>query len=99
MDPIASAVLASWSIDWGALCLLLVAFILYFRGWLALHSERPHKYTIGKLVSFAGGLATIVLALESPIDAFGNLLLQAHMVQHLLLIAIAPPLLLLGQPV
>jgi len=41
----------------------------------------------------------IVIALESPVDAFGSLLLQAHMIQHLLLIAVAAPLLLLGQPV
>jgi cytochrome c oxidase assembly factor CtaG len=36
---------------------------------------------------------------RTPLDAFGGLLLQAHMVQHLLLLRIAPPLLLLGQPV
>src|SRR5260370_16862775 len=99
MDPIASAVLASWSLDWGTLCLLLAIAALYFRGWLRLHAELPHKYTTGKLASFVGGLSAIVLALESPIDAFGTLLLQAHMIQHLLLIAVAPPLFLLPQPV
>src|SRR6266705_2021495 len=90
MDPIVAAVLTSWTPDWGALCL---------RGWLRLHTELPHKYTAGRLASFAGGLFAIVLALESPVDAFGALLLQAHMIQHLLLISVAPPLLLLGQPV
>jgi cytochrome c oxidase assembly factor CtaG len=99
MDPIATAVLASWTLDWGTLCLLLAIAALYLRGWQRLHTELPHKYTTGKLSSFAGGLLAIVLALESPVDAFGALLLQAHMVQHLLLIAVAPPLLLLGQPV
>ena len=99
MDPIATAVLGSWTLDWETLCLLLALAALYLRGWLHLHAELPHKYTTGKLVSFAGGLLTIVLALDSPVDAFGALLLQAHMIQHLLLIAVAPPLLLLGQPV
>jgi cytochrome c oxidase assembly factor CtaG len=99
MDPIATAVLASWTLDWGTLCLLLAIAALYFRGWLHLHAELPHKYTTGKLASFGGGLLAIVLALESPVDPFGALLLQAHMIQHLLLIAVAPPLLLLGQPV
>src|SRR5580704_12036493 len=99
MDPVATAALASWSLDWGTLCLLLVIAALYLRGWLRLHAALPHKYTAGKLVSFAGGLFAIVLALESPVDALGALLLQAHMIQHLLLIAVAPPLLLLGQPV
>jgi cytochrome c oxidase assembly factor CtaG len=99
MDPIATAVLASWTLDWGTLCFLLAIAALYFRGWLHLRAELPHKYTTGKLAAFGGGLVAIVLALESPVDAFGALLLQAHMIQHLLLIAMAPPLLLLGQPV
>jgi cytochrome c oxidase assembly factor CtaG len=99
MDPIATAVLGSWTLDWGSLCLLLTIAALYFRGWLHLHAELPHKYTTGRLASFAGGLFAMVLALESPIDAFGALLLQAHMVQHLLLTMVAAPLLLLGQPV
>jgi len=99
MDPIATAVLGSWTLDWGTLCLLFAVAAVYLRGWLYLHAELPHKYTTGKLASFAGGLLAIVLALESPVDAFGALLLQAHMIQHLLLIAVAAPLLLLGQPV
>jgi cytochrome c oxidase assembly factor CtaG len=98
MDPIATAVLASWTLDWGSLCLLLTIATLYFRGWLHLHGELPHKYTTDRLAFFASGLFAIVLALESPIDAFGALLLQAHMVQHLLLTMVAAPLLLLGQP-
>jgi len=99
MDPIATAVLASWTLDWGSLCLLLTIAVLYFRGWLHLHAELPHKYTTGRLASFGGGLFAIVLALDSPIDALGALLLQAHMIQHLLLTMVAAPLLLLGQPV
>src|ERR1700693_1837769 len=99
MDPIAAAVLASWTLDWGSLCLVLTIAALYFRGWLHLHAELPHKYTTGRLASCAGGLFAIVLALDSPIAAVGALLLQAHMIQHLLLTMVPVPLLLLGQPV
>src|SRR6266567_511547 len=99
MDPVAAAVLASWSLDWGMLCLLLAIAGLYLRGWRLLHAELPAKYTTEKLAAFVSGLLAVVLALESPVDAFGALLLQAHMIQHLLLIAVAPPLLLLAQPV
>src|ERR1700737_4681622 len=99
MDPIAAAVLASWTLDLKALCLLVAVAVLYLRGWLRLHSELPRKYTTGRLAAFAAGLLTVIAALESPVDAFGGLLLQAHMIQHLLLIMVAPPLLLLGQPV
>ena len=99
MDPIAAAVLSSWKLDWRTLCLLLAFGIIYFRGWRRIHRELPHKYTLGKLAVFAGGLLTLLVALASPIDAFGEMLLSAHMIQHLLLIMVAPPLLLLAQPV
>src|SRR5271154_1901317 len=99
MDPVAAAVIASWTLDWKTFCLLLAVAAIYLRGWLRLHAELPGKYTAARLTSFAGGVLAVVLALESPVDTFGALLLQAHMIQHLLLIAVAPPLLLLGQPV
>ena len=99
MDPIAAAVLSSWKLDWRTMCLLLGVGIIYFRGWRRVHRELPHKYTLGKLAAFAGGLLTLLVALASPIDAFGEMLLSAHMIQHLLLIMVAPPLLLLAQPV
>ena len=47
---------------------------------------------------FAGGLVALCLAIASPLDAFSSLLLSAHMVQHLLLMSVAPPLILLGAP-
>ena len=51
-----------------------------------------------RLARFLGGLVTVYLAIASPIDAFAGLLLQVHMLQHLLLMTIAAPLLLLGAP-
>ena len=50
-------------------------------------------------VYFALGLLALVLALESPIDVGGDrYLFSLHMVQHLILAMIVPPLLLLGLP-
>ncbi len=95
----AEAILTSWRIDLRLVILLALAALLYVRGWRRLHSEAPHRYTVERLLSYLGGLAVLFLALASPLDAFGNLLLMAHMVQHLLLIAVAPALILLGQPV
>ena len=43
-------------------------------------------------------MLTVFLALCSPIETFTSLLLQVHMLQHLLLMMIAPPLLWLGAP-
>jgi cytochrome c oxidase assembly factor CtaG/ferredoxin len=99
MDPIASAILASWSLDWKVFFPLIAIAAVYFRGWLRLHAELPRKYAPDKLVAFGSGLVALFLALNSPVDTFGGFLLQAHMIQHLLLVMVAPPLLLLGQPV
>ena len=99
MDPVAAAVLASWTLDLKLVCVLLAVAALYLRGWLRLRIELPRKYTPGKLIAFSAGLLAVLLALASPVDTFGTLLLQAHMIQHLLLIMLAPSLLLLGQPV
>ena len=50
-------------------------------------------------VYFAAGLLTLFLALESPIDVGGDrYLFSLHMLQHLLLAMVVPPLLLLGVP-
>ncbi len=67
---------------------LLVGYVYAAR----FHFSRPALYFIlGDLV--------LLLALVSPIDALGDYyLLSAHMLQHLLLILVIPPLLLLGIP-
>ena len=47
---------------------------------------------------FLAGLAVVVLATESGIAVYDDVLFWDHMIQHLLLIMIAPPLLIFGQP-
>lgn len=49
-------------------------------------------------VLFAGGLTTLGVALVSPLDGLAGTTLTAHMVQHLLLTAVAAPLLVAGAP-
>jgi cytochrome c oxidase assembly factor CtaG len=91
-------VLTSWRLDWGILLFSVLTCLIYFRGWTGLHRRQPAKYTKWRLVSFMGGVLTIVIAIVSPIDSFANVLLQVHMAQHVLLMMIAPPLLWLGWP-
>ena len=98
MDPVAAAVLASWTIPVPAVLLLAVCAAIYLRGWLRLHLEMPGKYPGWRLSAFLAGLATLFIALASPLDAFGGFLLEVHMIQHLLLMMVAPPLIWLGQP-
>jgi putative membrane protein len=50
-------------------------------------------------LAFSAGLAAIVLALDGPLDAWADArLFTAHMLQHLVLTLVVPPLLLLGVP-
>jgi putative membrane protein len=69
--------------------------ILYWAAarWTA---ARP---ALAQQLAFAGALATILFALDGPIDAAADArLFSAHMLQHLLLTLVMPPLLLLGLP-
>jgi cytochrome c oxidase assembly factor CtaG len=50
-----------------------------------------------RAAAFYGGIATVVLALDTPIDAYADRLFWMHMVQHVLLLTVAPPLLVLGR--
>ncbi len=53
----------------------------------------------GQFVAFTSGIVVLILALLSPLDRLSDdYLFSAHMVQHLLLTLVAPPLLLLGTP-
>ncbi|MCH2133263.1 MAG: cytochrome c oxidase assembly protein [Phycisphaerales bacterium] len=98
MNPAAQALMQSWTLEPVIILVSLVSLCLYWRGWRGLHRRMPDRFPRWRLVSYAGGLAVIWLAIASPLDAMGNLLLQAHMTQHLLLMMIAPPLIWLGAP-
>ena len=53
----------------------------------------------GRIQTFLLGNLVLFVALVSPLDTLGDVyLLSAHMIQHLLITLIAPPLLLAGTP-
>ncbi len=56
------------------------------------------RFGWGRLACFQLGLATIYLAIQSPLDSLSAFSLQAHMIQHLLLLIMAPVLILFGAP-
>jgi putative membrane protein len=88
--------LGAWSIE-PPLAYVAVAGVLYWVGGLGWRA-RPLRGDAWRTASFVGGLVTIVLALDSPIDAYADQLFWMHMLQHVLLITVAPPLILLGRP-
>jgi len=98
MNPMLDACLRSWPWDPWLLGGLTLTGAIYWRGWRSLQRRDPQRWHGGRLAAFLGGLATIFLALASPIEPFSYFLLQVHMLQHLLLMMAAPPLLWLGAP-
>jgi cytochrome c oxidase assembly factor CtaG len=67
--------------------------------WLLRGRDRGLEWSPQARIYFAAGLLTLFLALESPIDVGGDrYLFSLHMLQHLLLAMVVPPLILLGLP-
>ena len=99
MSEAARDLFAEWELPvWFTLTLVLTA-VVYVRGWYALRKTRPAQFNDARLLSFLGGLSVLWLAVASPMDEFADALLSAHMVEHLLIMAAVPPLLLYGLPV
>jgi len=93
-------VLTSWDTSPFALLTLIVCVVAgawYLQAVWAL-SSRGRSWSRMRTVSFVAGLVMIDLALQSPVATFTMGYFEAHMIQHLLLMVLAPPLLALGAP-
>src|SRR6516164_3280044 len=92
------AVLSSWSARPWLAAVLVATAALYYRGWRALRKRDSTRWHAGKFAALLGALATIYVALASPIETFAPLLLTVHMIQHMLLMIAAPILIWLAAP-
>lgn len=61
--------------------------------------QRGRRWSAGRSWAFAGGMGTIIIALCSGIAHYDTSVFALHVVQHLLLSMVAPPLLALGAPI
>jgi cytochrome c oxidase assembly factor CtaG len=95
----ASAVSASsWSFD-PALALIVLTGVMYREGdRRTVTSPRERGAARMRSFSFYAALAVLVVALDSPLDALTAQLFWVHMVQHVLLLMVAAPLLVLARP-
>jgi putative membrane protein len=80
--------------------LLVVAAALYLLGVRRFDEAHPDRYfPRGWALAFFCGLAAVAAAVVGPLDRLAGERFSWHMLQHLLLLMVAPPLLLMGRPV
>src|SRR5690606_23737616 len=90
----------AWTLSPLLLVPLALFVALYLAGlrrlWRGGHVGRGISRAEG--LAFAAGVVALLLATVWPFDALGEWSLAAHMAQHMLLLAVAPPLLLAARP-
>jgi putative membrane protein len=89
----------SWWFPVSLIFALFLTELLYLRGWLRLRSASVKLIPAWRVISFSLGLFLIWMAVGSPLAALYQQMLTVHMIQHLLLMTFAAPLILLGLPV
>ena len=94
------AVIADWQFAPVVTGIVVIFAALYLWGVVRVARRHPARpWPAWRTGMFLGGLAVVVLATESGIGTYDDLLYWDHMVQHLMLLMIAPPLLIFSQPV
>ena len=89
-----------FTVHWSTVIGLLALFALYqWRAWVHRRRDPQQRPSALRHLSFAAGLVAIFLALNGPLHDISDFyLFSGHMVQHLVLTFVTPPLLLLGVP-
>ena len=99
--PSLLTLLDTWELDPVVTTAVVVSAVVY--GCAAHTPGRPARqrvrWPVQRTAAFLAGLAAVGFALESGLDVYDDQLLSVHMVQHLVLILVAAPLLLAGRPV
>lgn len=88
----------SWSLPLPVTTALILAALVYLRGWFYLRHAFTGTIPLWRAVAFVCGVFFVWIAVGSPLGELDEELLSVHMVQHLLLMTVTPPLLLLGAP-
>lgn len=93
--------LAAWQHDW--LIVVAAAFEAASIGWYVLSvrrlGRRGRRWSGWRTAAFVGGVLVVVVATQSGLASYDDTNFSAHVVQHLLLMNLAPPLLAMGAPV
>jgi putative membrane protein len=88
-----------WSFPVGLTVALLLCALTYVRGWLRVRRVASTVIPLWRAGAFVLGLVALWVAVGSPLAAIDHELLLVHMVEHLLVAAVAPPLIWLSAPI
>ncbi len=90
----------SWTFSPGVLIVAAAVALVYVRRWRTVRTSASVRAAaeapVWRLCSFLGAVAVGLAALVSPVDSLADQLFFAHMVQHVLLLDVAPILAILG---
>ncbi len=85
----------AWSFEPLVVMSLALTAVLFTVG---LYRLKGRSIRTWEALCFAGGWLALIVALVSPVHAWGRVLFSAHMSQHEILMLVAAPLLVLGRP-
>jgi putative membrane protein len=93
-------VMRHWTLNGFVWLMLGAGASLYVAGVRRLwrHAGRGHGIGVGETAAYAAGIASLLVALVSPLDYLSDLSFFAHMSQHEILMLVSAPLIALGRP-
>jgi putative membrane protein len=102
--PVEPPSLLNLALGWHVDPAVVIGLLLAALGWVLLarrvaRMHPGHPIPASRTAAYFGGLAAIAVALLSGIERYDTTLFSLHMVQHLLLMLVAPPLIALSAPV
>ena len=98
MNPTLDAFLRSWPFEPWIVVSLVVTAAVYFRGWFGFVVAIPCRWNGGQLRHFSADWRPCFLRWPRRSKPFAALVLPIHMVQHVLLMMVVPPLIWLSAP-
>lgn len=98
MGPEAHSILSEWSPPYIVNAVMAMTLVVYLRGWILLRRTAGDLLGVWRATGFVAGIFFLWVAIGSPLAAFDEASLAVHMVQHILLMLVVPPLVLLGAP-
>jgi putative membrane protein len=89
----------AWNFDPLVTTSLLAASVVYWWAWRKVRTSNGPQPPSWYAWSYAGGILFLAFSLLGPLETYNEQLFTLHMSQHLVIMQIATPLLLLGRPV